>query len=98
MQTLLGCGFKSAETVFFKLLRSPGIDSARLCSLVGRYDNLIPSRFLAHIDCSKIPAPPLCTRGEDLKRHKTVYSISQLIIIRILNFFRFFSSTLFGID
>ncbi len=54
---------------FFKLLRSPGIDSARRCSLAGRYDNLIPSRFLAHIDCSKI----LCTRGEDAKRHKTVY-------------------------
>ncbi len=40
----------------FKLLRSPGIDSASLCSLAGRYDNPITTRFLAPIDCSKIPA------------------------------------------
>ncbi len=33
-----------------------GIDSASLCSLAGRNDNPIPSRFLALIDCSKIPA------------------------------------------
>jgi len=35
----------------FKLLRSPGIDSkesvpASLCSLAGRYDSPIPTRFL----------------------------------------------------
>jgi hypothetical protein len=40
----------------FKRLRSPGIDSASLCSLAGRYDNPIPSRFLAPMCCSKIPA------------------------------------------
>ncbi len=40
----------------FKLLWSPGIDSASLCSLAGRYDNPIPTRFLAPKDCSKIPA------------------------------------------
>ncbi len=39
-----------------KLFWSPGIDSASLCSLAGRYDNPIPTRFLALIDCSKIPA------------------------------------------
>jgi hypothetical protein len=33
-------------SVIFKLLRSPGIDSASLCT----------TRFLAPIDCSKIPA------------------------------------------
>ncbi len=27
-----------------------------LCSLAGRYDNLIPIQFLAPIDCLKIPA------------------------------------------
>jgi hypothetical protein len=27
-----------------------------LCSLTGRYDNPIPTRFLAPIDCLKIPA------------------------------------------
>jgi hypothetical protein len=40
----------------FKLLRSPGIDSSSLCSLAVRYDNPIPTRFLAHTDSSKIPA------------------------------------------
>ncbi len=33
-----------------------GMNSASLCSLAGRYDNPIPNRFLAPIDCLKIPA------------------------------------------
>jgi len=38
-------------------LGSPGIDSASLCSLQGRYDNPIPTRrFLAPINSYKIPA------------------------------------------
>ncbi len=36
--------------------RFQGTSSARLCSLAGRYDNHIHARFLAHIECSKIPA------------------------------------------
>jgi hypothetical protein len=32
------------------------MNSACLCSLAGRYDNPIPIRFLAPIDCLKIPA------------------------------------------
>ncbi len=36
--------------------RFQGIDSASLCSLAGRYENPIPTWFLAPIDCSKIPA------------------------------------------
>jgi hypothetical protein len=32
------------------------MNSARLCSLAGRYDYPIPTRFLAPIDCLKIPA------------------------------------------
>jgi hypothetical protein len=32
------------------------MNSASLCSLAGRYDNPIPIRFLAPIDCLKIPA------------------------------------------
>ncbi len=36
--------------------RFPGMKSASLCSLAGRYDNPIPSRFLVPIDCLKIPA------------------------------------------
>ena len=32
------------------------MNSASLFSLAGRYDNPIPTRFLAPIDCLKIPA------------------------------------------
>jgi hypothetical protein len=32
------------------------MNTASLCSLAGRYDNPIPPRFLALIDCLKIPA------------------------------------------
>jgi hypothetical protein len=32
------------------------MNSASLCSLAGRYDNPIPTRSLAPIDCLKIPA------------------------------------------
>jgi hypothetical protein len=40
----------------WKHLKVQGIDSACLCSLAGRYNNTIPTRFLASIDCSKISA------------------------------------------
>ncbi len=40
----------------FEILRSPGIDSASLCSLVDQYGNPIPTWFLAPIDSLKIPA------------------------------------------
>ncbi len=36
--------------------RFQGIKSASPCSLVGRYDNPIPTRFLVPIDFLKIPA------------------------------------------
>ncbi len=36
----------------FKLLRTPRIDSPIQCSLAGRYDKPIPTRFLAPKDCS----------------------------------------------
>ncbi len=36
--------------------RFQGMNSASLCSLAGRYNNPIPTRFLAPIDCLKIPA------------------------------------------
>ncbi len=47
----------STETVFLNFC-SPGIGSkeAYICSLVCRFDNSIPTRFLAPIDCYKIPA------------------------------------------
>jgi hypothetical protein len=45
-------------TVLFKepKNRIQGINSASLCSLAGQFDNPIPTRFLAPIDCFKIPA------------------------------------------
>jgi hypothetical protein len=57
----------------FKLLRSwrnrlKGIDSANLCRLAGRYDNPIPTRFLARKDCYKIPA-----QNGSMKEHRGVY-------------------------
>jgi hypothetical protein len=36
--------------------QNPGINSVSLCSLAGRYDNNIPTRFLAPIKCLKISA------------------------------------------
>jgi hypothetical protein len=42
---------------------------ASLCSLTGRYDNPIPTRFLAAIDCSQIPA-----QGSILESSDTVES------------------------
>jgi hypothetical protein len=36
--------------------RFHGIDSASLCSPAGRYDNPMPTRFLAPLVCLKIPA------------------------------------------
>jgi hypothetical protein len=44
----------------FSCGESPGIDSVSLCSLAGRYDNPFPTRSLAPIDCSKIPAQDDC--------------------------------------
>jgi hypothetical protein len=52
---------KRTEAVFLKLLWSPGIDSKELIppayALAGLYNNPIPARFLAPLDCSKVPAP-----------------------------------------
>jgi hypothetical protein len=39
--------------------RFQGINSASLCSLAGRHDNPITTRFLAPIDCSEISAQSL---------------------------------------
>ncbi len=52
---------KSFLSPIFSTFKKPknrfqGINSASLCSLAGRYDNPVPTWFLAPIDCSKIPA------------------------------------------
>jgi hypothetical protein len=74
----------SVQRRYFKTFKEPknrfqGIHSASLCSPVSRYDNPIPTRFLALIDCSKIPAL-LCTV------HYTVYNTciccSQIIYLK----------------
>ncbi len=54
----IGLLYRPARARIFKLLRSPRIDSKEpilpgLCSLAGRYDNPIPTRFLVPIDCLK---------------------------------------------
>jgi hypothetical protein len=53
--------FVTLQRWYFSTSKEPrnqfqGINFASLCSLAGWYDNLIPTRFLAHIDRSKIPA------------------------------------------
>jgi hypothetical protein len=49
-----------SEPEFFNIKepknRFQDTNSARLCSLVERNDNPIPTRFLAPLDCLKIPA------------------------------------------
>jgi hypothetical protein len=51
---------KRTEAVFFKLLRSPGIDSKELIpqayALAGMYNDPIQARFLVPLDCSQVPA------------------------------------------
>ncbi len=41
-----------------------GVDFASLCSLACWYDNPIPSRFLAPIDCFRILALSFARRGK----------------------------------
>jgi hypothetical protein len=40
------------------------MNPASLCILAGRYDNPIPTWFLAPTDCLKIPAQSVTTREE----------------------------------
>ncbi len=55
----------SNQSPNFKTFKEPknrfqGINSASVCSLAGRYNNPIPTRFLAPIDCFKIQAQGFC--------------------------------------
>jgi hypothetical protein len=63
----------------FKLLKGPRIDSKEsippACSLTGRNDNPLPTRFLAPIDCLKIPA--LETFRNSYKVHPSLGLSSQ---------------------
>ncbi len=56
------------------------MNSASLCSLAGRYDNPIPTRFLAPIDCLKISALgfKLCVRFLSLGRILSLYYLAGI--------------------
>ncbi len=78
----------------FKRLGSPGIDSNETipqdCSPAGRYDNPFHTRFLAPIDCIKIPALyTVCTmhnKGRKLAQFwvhacLTLHSLQSLVLL-----------------
>jgi hypothetical protein len=46
--------------------RIQGINSASLCCLAGRYDNPIPTRFLAPRDCCKITEQKIYKNAADI--------------------------------
>ncbi len=58
---LLQLEIQESQSPYFSMFMEPrnrfqGMKSASLFSLAGRYDNPIPTRFLAPVDCLKIPA------------------------------------------
>jgi hypothetical protein len=59
--------------------RFQGMNSASLCSLAGRYDNLIPTRILAPLDCLKIPI-----RNRSQIHERTILLRFLGIILRVL--------------
>jgi hypothetical protein len=48
--------------------RGVGVITLRMYSMAGQYDNPIPTRFLAPIDCSKIPPPLSFLSGQNSAR------------------------------
>jgi hypothetical protein len=77
------CGlFRVLEPEFLNFTeprnRFHGINSGSLCGLAGRYDNPIPTRFLASIDCLTIPAlfEYICPKKQDARfGRKTVHVV-----------------------
>ncbi len=58
MWWMIAKNFATIAKRYFSTLKEPrnrfhGINSASLCSLGGRYDNPIPTRFLVPVNCSK---------------------------------------------
>ncbi len=85
----------------FKRLRCPRIESASLCSLAGRHDNTIPTRFLAPIDCSKIPAQHnavMCTLHISYKKTHKNYDWNKTVNIEFLLSFVVVISTNFSLQ
>jgi hypothetical protein len=52
----ISCSSPEPEFLNWAQESIPSNQVARLCSLAGRYDNPVPTRFLVPIDCLKIPA------------------------------------------
>ncbi len=82
---------------YFQTFKEPrnwfqGVDSASLCSLAVRYDNPITTRFLAPIDCSKIPAQnrtyssPLGPTWANNSRQRNLKNYTYMIHTYILKF------------
>jgi hypothetical protein len=70
--------FKEPKNLFQR------INSVRLCSLAGQYDNPIPTWFLAPIDFLKIPAQLRSEGGSKGGRfEKTKLNFSVLKFLRI---------------
>jgi hypothetical protein len=60
----------------------------RLCSLAGRYDNPIPTRFLAPIDCSKIRALHLTSKARhfmSLSTHRKKIIPATVVILFVVS-------------
>jgi hypothetical protein len=67
-----------SQSPYFEMFMEPrnrfkGMNSASLCSLAARYDNPIPTRFLAPIDCLKITAQML------LSSDRQIVTIPELV-------------------
>ena len=55
-----------------------------MCSLACRYDNPIPTRFLAPIDCLKIPAQDSASSGK--KPGKIYKKVKTVQIMQVLQY------------
>jgi hypothetical protein len=58
--------------------RFQGMNSASLCSLAGRHDNPIPTRFLSPLECLKIPTPNYALEVGLNRRYKLRLHLSFL--------------------
>jgi hypothetical protein len=64
--------------------RFQGMNSANLCSPAGWYDNPTPTRFLAPIDCLKIPA--LILQSKKTVPELTMYNSLYLIVNSVVSY------------
>jgi hypothetical protein len=74
--------------------RFQGMNSVSLCSLAGRYDNPIPTWFLAPIDCLKIPAQRLHSQAELVPLNRFLGSLK----VKKFGLWRAGTTTLFLLD